>query len=468
DLGNGRNRLGGSALAQVYRQLGDESPDVEMAGQLRAAFLAVQELIGKDLICAGHDRSDGGLITSLLEMAFSGNCGLDIDLLGRGTVFELLFSEELGLVVEVQENRLAELLEVLETAGLAHLIVGRTTVDRHIRIACNGMTVLDEKMVDLRSWWEETSYQLERLQINPACADEEKANIFERKGPAYHLSFNPEPAPAEVLTRENKPKVAILRDEGSNSDREMTSAFYLAGFEPWDICMNDLLAGTITLDGFQGLAAVGGFSYADVPESAKGWAATIRFNQRLQDMFLAFYNRPDTFSLGICNGCQLFSLLGWVPRLGLEDERQPRFIHNLSGRFESRWTTVRVQKSRAMMLAGMDDLVFGIHVDHGEGRLYFPDMEVHKEILAGGLAPIFYADDEGNPTEAYPFNPNGSPGGLAGLCSADGRHLAMMPHPERVVLPWQAHYLPENMKHLKVTPWMQMFRNAYDWCISTR
>ena len=468
DLGNGRNRLGGSALAQVYRQLGDESPDVEMAGQLRAAFLAVQELIGKDLICAGHDRSDGGLITSLLEMAFSGNCGLDIDLLGRGTVFELLFSEELGLVVEVQDNRLAELLEVLETAGLAHLIIGRTTVDRNIRIACNGMTVLDEKMVDLRSWWEETSYQLERLQINPACADEEKANIFERKGPAYHLSFNPEPAPAEVLTRENKPKVAILRDEGSNSDREMTSAFYLAGFEPWDICMNDLLAGTITLDGFQGLAAVGGFSYADVPESAKGWAATIRFNQRLQDMFLAFYNRPDTFSLGICNGCQLFGLLGWVPRLGLEDERQPRFIHNLSGRFESRWTTVRVQKSRAMMLAGMDDLVFGIHVDHGEGRLYFPDMEVHKEILAGGLAPIVYADDEGNPTEAYPFNPNGSPGGLAGLCSADGRHLAMMPHPERVVLPWQAHYLPENMKHLKVTPWMQMFRNAYDWCRATR
>ncbi len=468
DLGNGRNRLGGSALAQVYRQLGDESPDVEKAGLLRAAFLAVQELIDKDLIAAGHDRSDGGLITTLLEMAFSGNCGLDIDISGNDTALEQFFCEELGLVVEVQASCLAELLAALEMAGLPCAVIGRTTIDRKIRMACNGTTVLDEQMVVLRSWWEETSYQLERLQINPACADEEKANIYARKGPTYHLSFSPAPAPAALLARTDKPKVAILRDEGSNSDREMTSAFYAAGFEPWDICMTDLLDGAITLDGFRGLAAVGGFSYADVPESAKGWAATIRFNQRLQDMFLVFYNRPDTFSLGICNGCQLFGLLGWVPRLGLADERQPRFIRNLSGRFESRWTTVRVQKSQAMMLKGMDDLVFGIHVDHGEGRLYFPDEEVRQEILAGGLAPIVYVDDEGTPTEAYPFNPNGSPGGLAGLCSADGRHLAMMPHPERVFLPWQAHYLPENMKHLKVTPWMQMFRNAYDWCMVMR
>ncbi|MBU1231529.1 MAG: phosphoribosylformylglycinamidine synthase subunit PurQ, partial [Proteobacteria bacterium] len=213
-----------------------------------------------------------------------------------------------------------------------------------------------------------------------------------------------------------------------------------------------------------GLAAVGGFSYADVPESAKGWAATIRFNDTLKKMFREFYDRPDTFSLGICNGCQLFGLLGWVPWQDLAAEEQPRFVHNLSGRFESRWSTVKVGKSPALMLKGMEDLVFGIHVDHGEGRLSFPDAGVKERILAENLAPICYVDDAGKATESYPFNPNGSPGGLAGLCSPDGRHLAMMPHPERVFLAWQAHYLPEEMKGLTVSPWMQMFRNAYEWC----
>jgi phosphoribosylformylglycinamidine synthase len=468
DLGSGRNRLGGSALAQVYRQLGDDCPNVERPELLRAAFTAIQELIDRDFISAGHDRSDGGLITCLLEMAFSGNCGLEVALQGEATAIAQLFAEELGLVVEVRPGRLHEVRAVLERAGVAATVIGTSTAEKRIRVECNGQTVLDEEMVVLRSWWEETSYQLERLQINPVCADAEKANIYARKGPVYHLSFNPEPAPAALLARTDKPKVAILRDEGSNSDREMTSAFYLAGFEPWDICMTDLLEGAINLDGFRGLAAVGGFSYADVPESAKGWAAAIRFNQRLQEMFLAFYNRPDTFTLGVCNGCQLFGLLGWVPRLGLEDTRQPRFVHNLSGRFESRWSTVRVRKNPAMMFKGMEGLTFGIHVDHGEGRLYFPDEAIKREILEDGLAPVVFVDDEGRPTEAYPFNPNGSPDGLAALCSADGRHLAIMPHPERVILPWQAHYLPEEMKHLKVTPWMQMFRNAYDWCMASR
>ena len=379
-----------------------------------------------------------------------------------------LFAEELGLVVEVRPGRLHEVRVVLDRAGVAATVIGTSTADKRIRVECNGLTVLDEEMVVLRSWWEETSYQLERLQINPVCADAEKANIYDEKRTVLPAQLQSEPTPVALLAKTDKPKVAILRDEGSNSDREMTSAFYLAGFESWDICMTDLLDGTISLDGFRGLAAVGGFSYADVPESAKGWAATIRFNPRLQEMFQAFYNRPDTFTLGICNGCQLFGLLGWVPRLGLEDARQPRFVHNLSGRFESRWSTVRVQKSPAMMFKGMEDLVFGIHVDHGEGRLYFPDEAVKREILEAGLAPVVFVDDEGRPTEAYPFNPNGSPAGLAALCSADGRHLAIMPHPERVILPWQAHYLPEEMKHLKVTPWMQMFRNAYDWCMNPK
>ncbi len=465
DPADGRNRLGGSALAQVYRQLGDTSPDVEDPAKLKRAFMAIQEMIAQGLITAGHDRSDGGLITTVLEMAFAGNCGLDIAIESDAAAIDALFSEELGMVVECSEDKLAEVKQLLGSADVASSVIGRTTAEKNIQITCNGEKVLSEQMVVLRGWWEETSYQLERLQSNPACADEEKSNIYDRKGPEYILPFTPQPTPADRLTLSDKPRVAILRDEGSNSDREMTSAFYAAGFEPWDICMNDLLAGTVTLDGFRGLAAVGGFSYADVPGSAKGWAATIRFNERLQKMFQDFYNREDTFTLGICNGCQLFGLLGWVPELNLPAERQPRFIHNRSGRFESRWTTVRVEKSHAMMLQGMEGTVFGIHVDHGEGLLHFPDESIREKAKAGGLMPMFYVDDEGQATEKYPFNPNGSPEGLAGLCSADGRHLALMPHPERAFLPWQAHYLPTELNGLQVSPWMKMFQNAYDWCM---
>ncbi|RWX51841.1 Phosphoribosylformylglycinamidine (FGAM) synthase, glutamine amidotransferase domain, partial [Candidatus Electrothrix marina] len=334
-----------------------------------------------------------------------------------------------------------------------------------IRIRYNDDAVLDEDMRVLRQEWEETGYQLERLQMNPACADAEKAAIYDRIAPAYSLPFQPEPAPKALLTAKDKPKVAILRDEGSNSDREMSSAFYAAGFEPWDITMTDLLAGRITLDGFRGIAAVGGFSYADVPESAKGWAATILFNDRIKDMFTAFYNRPDTFTLGICNGCQLFGLLGWVPWQGLEAEAQPRFVHNDSGRFESRWATVRVQDSPAIMLQGMSELVFGIHVDHGEGKLHFPDAAVREKVVGQNLVPLVYTDDSGVATKQYPFNPNGSPDGFAGLCSPDGRHLALMPHPERAFLPWQCHWLPQEMQGLEVSPWLKMFRNAYDWCV---
>ncbi|NOR24655.1 MAG: phosphoribosylformylglycinamidine synthase [Desulforhopalus sp.] len=464
DLGGGQTRMGGSALAQVMGQLGDVSPDIEDGTALKNSFLAVQQLIAQELISAGHDRSDGGLITTLLEMAFSGNCGLDINLHGKGTVLEALFAEELGLVIECSPDKKSQVETVLERAGISFVQLGTTTESKQINVTYNGEKVLDEQMIVLRGWWEETSYQLERLQMNPACADEEKDNSYDRKGPSYHLSFTPEPPPADLLTRTDKPKVAILRDEGSNSDREMTSAFYSAGFEPWDICMSDLLAGTVNLDDFRGLAAVGGFSYADVPESAKGWAATILFNPRLKKMFEAFYQRSNTFTLGICNGCQLFGLLGLVPEPGLAAERQPRFVGNVSGRFESRWSTVKVQKSNAMMLEGMEGLVFGIHVDHGEGQLHFPDKTLLDKVNDGGMTPLVYVDDDGNATEKYPFNPNGSIEGLAGLCSADGRHLALMPHPERVFLPWQAHYLPEEMKGLQVSPWMQMFRNAYEWC----
>jgi phosphoribosylformylglycinamidine synthase len=468
DLAQGQNRLGGSALAQTFMQVGNKSPDMDDPDLVKKGFNAIQEGIDKELILSGHDRSDGGLITSLLEMAFAGNCGLDIELSGGGSSIESLFSEELGFVVECTPEKSQELEAIFTQKEIPFAAIGRTTSATHIKVQFNGEPVLAESMQKLRQTWEETSFQLEKLQVNPDCAVEEKQNIYDRQGPQYIISFTPKATSHDILESSQKPKVAILRDEGSNSDREMTAAFYAAGFEPWDIAMTDLLAGRITLEGFRGLAAVGGFSYADVPESAKGWGATILFNERLKKMFDDFYARPDTFSLGVCNGCQLFALLGWVPWQGIKPADQPRFVRNVSGRFESRWSTVKVLNSRAIMLKGMENLVFGIHVAHGEGRLQFPNESIYERVNSDGLAALAFVDDKGMPTEKYPFNPNGSPSGLSGLCSNDGRHLAMMPHPERSFLTWQAHWLPEKMKkELPVSPWLQMFQNAYQWCRET-
>jgi phosphoribosylformylglycinamidine synthase len=272
-----------------------------------------------------------------------------------------------------------------------------------------------------------------------------------------------------IIRKKAKPSVAIIREEGSNGDREMTSAFYQAGFETWDVTMTDLMNDRINLSRFKGLAFVGGFSYADVLDSAKGWAGTIRFNKKLYEQFQQFYQRPDTFSLGVCNGCQLSALLGWVPWHGIPDKSQPRFIHNTSGRFESRFTAVRILKSPALMLKGMEDSVLGIWVAHGEGHVHFPDEKIMNEVMEKNLAPVRYVDDKGRISEEYPFNPNGSVSGITALCTPDGRHLAMMPHPERVFLKWQWAWMPEDMKKsLKASPWLKMFQNARVWCESTK
>jgi phosphoribosylformylglycinamidine synthase len=316
----------------------------------------------------------------------------------------------------------------------------------------------------LRDIWEETSHHLDLLQRNPEIIIAERQNIYDRKGPTFVIPFTPQQTAEEVFCRSNKPKIAVIREEGSNGDREMASAFYLAGFEPWDVTVTDLLAGRITLDAFRGLVFVGGFRYADVLDSAKGWAASIRFNKPVWEQFERFYKRTDTFSLGVCNGCQLMALLGWVPWRGISDELQPRFIHNRSGRFESRFSTVKILKSPSLMLAGMENSVLGIWVAHGEGLAYFPDRNMFDECELN-LAPIRYVDDNAVVTDAYPFNPNGSPAGIAGLCSPDGRHLAMMPHPERAVLTWQWGWMPGDMKRtLRASPWLTMFQNARMWC----
>lgn len=479
DLSGGKKRLGGSALAQVYGQIGDDSPDMSDPDLLKRAFLAVQKLIDQDLILAGHDVSDGGLIVTLLEMAFAGNCGFRASEATHSAMD--WFAEEAGLVIECkfgteddQGTMHDPVRKILDEFDVPCEEIGLTLLKKTVLVEdCAKRALLHMDMQELRGWWEETSYQLERLQTNPLCADQEKRNIYDRKGPKYQVPFEPQLTPMHVMTAKNKPRVAILREEGSNGDREMTSAFYSAGFEVQDVTMTDLLYGLVSLDTFRGLVAVGGFSYADVPESAKGWAATIRCNERLNRMFTAFYERPDTFTLGVCNGCQLFALLGWVPWRGLSDERQPRFVCNVSGRFESRWSTVRIQKSPAMMLQGMEGMTFGAWVDHGEGRVHFPDSTIMDQILLDDLAPIVFVDDEGSSdgevSHSYPFNPNGSPYGITGLCSPDGRHLAMMPHPERTFLTWQAPWMPYHMKSaFTVSPWLKMFQNARAWCENTK
>jgi phosphoribosylformylglycinamidine synthase len=379
-------------------------------------------------------------------------------------IISLLFSEELGLAIEYLPEKESDISEILNNDSIPFEIIGCTTDAKKISISINGDNVLDEDMRDLRSIWEETSYQLEKLQANPECAEEERQHIHDRPGPDYRLSFDPLATPAVLLTASNKPKVAIIREEGSNSDREMTGAFYSAGFEPWDISMTDFLEDRVSLANFTGMAFVGGFSYADVLDSAKGWAGVIRFNNKVWDAFQTFYSREDTFSLGVCNGCQLMALLGWVPWRGIEDAVQPRFIHNSSGRFESRFSSVKILESPSIMLSGMENSTLGIWVAHGEGRAYFPDESVLEKIEKETLAPVRYIDDSNEITLKYPFNPNGSAKGIAGLCSPDGRHLALMPHPERTFLTWQWPWIPETLKtDHKASPWLKMFQNAREW-----
>ncbi len=468
DLGNKKCRLGGSALAQTLNQIGNDSPDVEDPLLLKRCFSAIQEMIDKKTILSGHDRSDGGLVTAFLEMAFSGNCGLEISQPISGIdPISFYFNEELGLVLEIDKKEVGRFLVMIKKYKLERIAyrLGKTAVKPEIKIKSANKIILSDKMEDLRQTWEETSYQLNRLQTNKKYADEEKKNIYRFESPKYKINYTPKNTPREILNKANKPKVAIIREEGSNGDREMTSAFFTAGFEPWDVMMTDLLEGRADLQDFRGVVFVGGFSYADVFGSAKGWASTIRFSGKLKKMFDDFYNRPDTFSLGVCNGCQLMGLLGWVPWRGITDDKQPRFVRNKSKRFESRWVSVKIQRSPSMMLKGMEDSVLGIWVAHGEGQLSFLDKSILKDMLKKKLAAIHFVDDKNNFTEKYPFNPNGSPLGITGVCSPDGRHLAMMPHPERAFLKWQWSWMPSELKDkLEASPWLKMFQNAFEWC----
>ena len=467
DLGNGNRRLGGSSLAQVYNQIGDKSPDVEDFSILKSAIIVTQELMDSRTILAGHDRSDGGLVVTLLEMAFAGNCSIDITLpKSDSSDVEVLFNEEAGIVVEVASADVEGVMAAYKKANVPVCEIGSVAAGDSIKIAVGtDSPVIDSKMTALRDTWEATSFHLEKSQRNPECVVQEEAGLKSRQTPQWKLTYSPAPTDVKTMENPSKHKVAVIRQEGSNGDREMISAFVSAGFDTWDVTVRDLLSGAVNLDSFRGIVFVGGFSFADVLDSGKGWAGVIKFNENVFAQFEKFRQRKDTFSLGVCNGCQLMALLGWIPsKEGLPEARQPRLLHNDSGKFESRFSSVQIKESPAIMFKGMEGSSLGVWVAHGEGRFHFPDSTVKDMVADKKLIPLCYVNDTNEVTEEYPFNPNGSPGGIAALCSDDGRHLAMMPHPERVFTTWQWPWTPSEWSDLKAGPWLQMFQNARIFC----
>lgn len=464
DLGAGRNRLGGSALAQVYGRTGAEPPDLDEPARLASFFAAIQDLNAAGQLLAYHDRSDGGLLATLVEMAFAGHCGLDIDLapLGHDPI-AALFSEELGAVVQVREAELAAVRAAFATAGLGELLVavGRPSDDGRVRIRAGGQVLLDAVRRELRDAWSQTSCRMQALRDHPDSAREEHAGRLEDDDPGLWAepSFDPdEDIAAPFIGRGARPRIAVLREQGVNSQVEMAAAFHRAGFEPVDVHMSDLVAGRRGLDEFAGLVACGGFSYGDVLGAGEGWAKTILYNARSRAQFEAFFARPDSFALGVCNGCQMMAALKEIiPGAGL----WPRFVRNRSEQFEARLSLVRVEASDAALTAGMAGSVMPVVVSHGEGRAEFRDAAHERTCIEAQLVWLRYVDNYGRIATRYPANPNGSPDGIAGLTSADGRVTIVMPHPERVFRSVQHSWRPDHWG--EDGPWMRLFRNARAW-----
>ena len=467
DLAAGKYRLGGSALAQVHNQIGDESPDVNTE-LLKRGRKAIKMLLEKKLILSGHDRSDGGLITCLTEMAFGGNCGMEIHIPTRDFI-PYLFNEELGLVFEyLPENRDA-IMEILDGFGLllAYRDIATSTEKRIIHVVdSEGATILKMGTNHLRKIWEETSYRLARLQSNPDCADEERKNSFDRKGLSFKLSFTP--TVPNIIVKRSCPKVLVLDEEGTNGQIEMAKAFSEVGFKTTIAETNDILKGKISLDKYRGFVPAGGFTFSDALGAGKALAKKITHNPVLEKKCADFKKREDTFSLGICNGCQMISWLGWVPFGNTAPEKQPRFVQNKSENFESRFSAVKLLRSQSIFTQRMEGSVLGIPSAHGEGRGFWPDKEILKMVLKMGLAPMRFVDDNHRITTQYPDNPNGSEYGIAGLCSLDGRHNIFMPHPERAFMKFQWLYWPQEWENINVSPWLMFFENAMRWCIENQ
>ena len=456
DLGRGANRLGGSVLAQTYAEMGREVPDLDDPELLKGFFSAIQELIERDLILAYHDRSDGGLICTLAEMAFAGRCGLDIHLDDTATPIEALFSEELGAVIQVSAEGLEDVQATFERHGLSDCLqrVAEINKDDQIRLYQREHVVYQEGRVRLQETWSEVSFRIQSMRDNPDCAAQEFEQISANDpGLNARLSFDiNELAEQSISLGKARPKMAILREQGVNGQLEMAAAFDYAGFESIDVHMSDLIAARHSLSDFIGMVACGGFSYGDVLGAGEGWAKTILFNNLLRDQFEAFFDRSDSFSLGVCNGCQMMSTLR---QLIPGAEAWPRFVRNESEQFEARVALLKMENSPSILFEGMSGSVLPVPVAHGEGRAEFANPDVLAEF---STVSARYVDNHHQVTQRYPFNPNGSPDGIAALTSEDGRATIMMPHPERAFRAVTNSWHPEDWG--EDGPWMKMFRNA--------
>lgn len=458
DLSGGKQRLACSILAQVYNQVGTQTPDVDDSALLKNGFLALQALIAEGAIAAYHDRSDGGVITAALEMAFASRCGLELDIQsGNGNALSTLFNEELGAVIQVRLTDKQRVLAVMAEYGIADCIsvIGKPTSGEVVIISVDGKEVLDASRVALHRTWSETSYQMQRLRDNPDCADQEYDRLLDTAdtGLTSALTFDPKDNVAAPFIGGAKPKIAVLREQGVNGHIEMGAAFTQSGFSAIDVTMTDINEQRIDLADFNGLVACGGFSYGDVLGAGEGWAKSILFNERVRDAFQAYFEREDAFSLGICNGCQMMSnLKEIIPGA----EHWPHFVRNASEQFEARLVQSKVaDDTNSVLLQGMQGSSMPVVVAHGEGRA-----EYAGDANSAGLA-LSYVDYQGQQTELYPANPNGSPQGIAGLTNADGRVTIMMPHPERIFRTATNSWNDESWGEFG--PWMRMFRNARVW-----
>ncbi len=456
DLGKGKNRMGGSALAQAYSQTGDSAPDVE-ASLLAAFFKTIQKLAKQGLLLAYHDRSDGGLFTTIAEMAFAARSGVALDVSTLpGTAIEKLFNEELGAVIQVESKNKEKVLgELTKTLKGCAYDIGQPRQDETIIITDGSNVVYQNTRAHLEQWWAETSYRIQALRDNQLCAEEEYSAITDTQNTGLFADIT---APAFTETYKNRPKVAIFREQGVNGQVEMAAAFDRAGFTSVDVHLHDLAKGTVSLDDFVGLVACGGFSYGDVLGAGEGWAKSILFNKDLRTMFADFFARPDTFTLGVCNGCQMLSAL---KELIPGAEHWPRFLKNTSEQFEARVAMVKVGKSPSIFFNDMEDSCLPVPVAHGEGRAAFSDSQARTQSLADELVPLRYVDAQGAFTETYPANPNGSAEGITALTSKDGRATIMMPHPERAFLTQQYSWHPADWQ--EDSPWLRIFQNARKW-----
>jgi phosphoribosylformylglycinamidine synthase len=460
DLGDGQNRLGGSALAQAYGQLGNEAPDVDDPTLLAAFFASVQALHAQGKLIAYHDRSDGGLFAALAEMAFAGRCGLAIELDELpGSALAALFNEELGAVLQIAAADRHDVVAVFEAAGLRCVAIGRPAEGDRVTVNREGATLLDASRVELHRVWSATTHALQRLRDNPEVADQEYDRILDTADPGLspRVSFDAaQDIAAPLIAGGTRPRLAVLREQGVNGHVELAAAFDRAGFAAYDVHMTDIIAGRVSLSGFSGIVAGGGFSYGDVLGAGEGWAKSILFNSRARDEFAAFFARGDTFALGVCNGCQMMSNLHeLIPGTA----HWPHFVRNRSEQFEARLVLVEVQRSPSLFFAGMEGSRIPIATAHGEGYAEFRDTA--QLAAAEALVTLRFVDNRGAITEAYPYNANGSPHGITGLTTADGRFSILMPHPERVFRSVQMSWHPP--KWGEDSPWMRMFRNARVW-----